>query len=285
MFSRPDFHDAVSDITTLLAEQALGPADCDDDARARLLQIRQAITAQPREPGRRRSWWPGRPLRRHRRAVIACVAVPVLAGATAAGWAIAVSPPASYVTNEVGCYSGKYLPGTFLDHSQSVYMTISDGTPPTTLCARAWSRGDVIGNPHSHFVPPLTACVLPSAVPLGFVQNTGAVGVFPDTTCARLHLPPLPPGYDRAARRLFTLDNYLTSGAENCMSRTVADRFVRRALDKFGYQSWRVTQPWGTHPRGFPPDACWEGQPDSSVHAIQVLPEPGAPTPARRSTR
>ena len=176
-------------------------------------QIREAITGQPRQPGRRRPWWPGRPQRRHRRAIITCVAVPVLLGATAAGWAIAVSPPASYVTNEVLCYSGPYDRGPMLDHSNGVLSTVSDGTPPSQVCARQWATGAVLGDPHSHLIPPLVACVLPPGLHPGAAGNNGSVGVFPDTTCAKLNLAALPPGYDQAARRLFALDSHLRAGA------------------------------------------------------------------------
>jgi hypothetical protein len=274
MFSRPDFHDAVSDITALLAEHAPAPADPDDDVQARMRQIRAAITAQPRQPGRRRSWWPGRPQRRHRRAIITCVAVPALLGATAAGWAIAVSPPASYVTNDVLCYSGPYNRGPMLDHSNSVFSTVSDGAPPTQVCAREWAIGAVTGDPRSHLIPPLVACVLPALHP-GAAGNTGSVGVFPDTTCAKLNLAALPPGYDRAARRLFALDSHLGAGAQRCMSLAATDQFVRAALRRYGYPTWRITHPWGTGSAELARSGCWEGQPDSSVHVIQVLPEPG----------
>lgn len=280
MLSRPDFHEAVSDITALLAEYAPAPADRDDDAQARMRQIRQAIIAQPRQPGRRRSWWPGRPQRRRRRAVITCVAVAALLGATAAGWAIAVSPPASYVTNDVICYTGPYDRGPLLDHSNGELVTVSDGTPPTQVCAREWATGAVIGNPHSHMIPPLVACVLSPGPHPGGVGNNGSVGVFPDTTCAKLKLAALPPGYDRAARRLFALDSHLRAGASRCMSLAATDQFVQAALRKYGYSTWRITHPWGTGSAGQARSGCWEGQPDSSVHVIQVLPEPGF-TPSR----
>jgi hypothetical protein len=272
MFSRPDFHDAVSDITALLAERAPAPAGSDDETSARMRQIRQAIIARPREPDRRRSWWPRRPQRRRRRTVFTCVAVPVLLAATAAGWAIAVSPPASFVPDQVMCYSGKYMTG--IDHSGAFAATVSHGTSPTTLCAHMWATGAVMGDPRDHFVPPLTACVLPGLIHPGSAGDSGSVGVFPDTTCAQLGLAPLPPGYDRAARRLFALDNYLNAGARRCLSLIAADSFARQALRAFGYQGWQVTHPWGTHPKGLAPGGCWEGQPDSPVHAIQVLPEP-----------
>ena len=290
MFSRPDFDDAVSDITALLAEHAPAQADLDDDARARMRQIRQAITAQPQPPGRRRSWWPGRPVRRHRRAVITCVAVPAVLGATAAGWAIAASPPASYVTNQVICYTGRYLRGPLLDHSAGAFLTVSDGTPPTQVCARQWATGAVIGNPHSHMIPPLVACVLPPGRHPGGVGNNGSVGVFPDTTCAKLKLAALPPGYDRAARRLFALDSHLRAGARRCMSLAATDQFVQAALRRYGYSTWRITHPWGAGPRNRHARAAGRGSRTARCTSSRFSPSldsrrAGTSAPRRSSAR
>lgn len=53
------------------------------------------------------------------------------------------------------------------------------------------------------------------------------------------------------------------------------DHFVGTALSKYGYSTWRITHPWGTGSAEQARSGCWEGQPGSSVHVVQVLPEPG----------
>jgi hypothetical protein len=281
MFSRASsFSTAVTDIQTLLGDASTGAADLDDSTRAWLLQTRQAITAQKRPTGRGRPWWPRRPQRQHRRRlVISCVAVPALLAVSAAGWVIATSPPASRVAGNVLCYSGRYLPGPELDQSGSTLLTMSDGAP-IAECARQWARGAVIGDAHDHYVPPLVACVLPPG-PLAGVGTGGGVGVFPDTTCAALHLSPLPPGYTRAARRVFALNSYLQAGMigtasrPRCLAVPAADAYVRQALRKYGFTGWRITHPWGVvQPFSGTHAGCWEGQSDSAAHTIQVLPIP-----------
>jgi hypothetical protein len=322
MFWRGDFGGAVSEIRALLGSRDPAAAALDDGARDRLLDIRHAImsAAACAEPSARvrgrapaaeamaagqvagtarrrwwhRNWWPGRPLRRHRRVVIGCVAVPALLAATGAGWAIAASQPAPRVVNTVDCYSGRYLPGNLLDHSDSVLVTVSYGSPPTVVCAQQWARGAVIGDPHSHYVPPLVACELPAPRHPAAAAVTGQVGVFPDTTCARLHLAPLPPGYGQAARRLAELDRYLRSGPmRGCVAEPKVASYARQALETLGFSGWRVTTPWGTKAykmvrvrtiRGggvelkqthIQVPGCWEAQTDSAAYTVQVLPEPG----------
>ncbi len=272
LFSRPGFDDAVSDITTLLAEQAPEVSSCDEETQARMRQIRRAVMGRPRNSARHRSWWPGRPQRQRRRAVLTCVAIPVLLAATAAGWAIAVSPPASFVTNDVLCFQKGVSPDQV--PSPSAASTLSDGASPTALCAHLWATGVVTGDPHDHFVPPLTACALPPPAHPNTEGVTGQVGVFPYTTCARLGLAQLPRGYDRAARRFSALDRYLSAGAHRCMSPAATVGFARQALRIFGYRGWRITFPWGLHPKGTKPGACWEGKADSAGQAVQVLPVP-----------
>ncbi len=246
--------------------------------RSQLAKLRQAVMTGSRPARRSRRWqlaWPGR---RRRRLVISCVAVPVLLAATAAGWVLSTGQrPASYVADQVECFAGPRL-------DSSGGITASEGAPPTLVCARLWARGQM-GNPHRQVVPRLAACELPPAKHPGAAGTFGSVGVFPDTTCAKLHLPDLPAGYDRAARRSYLLSQYLITGMQGtarqprCLSVTAADAFARRALARFGYHGWRITHPWGTGP------GCWEGQADSAVHAIQVLPGPGGgllPRPVRR---
>lgn len=275
MFSRPDFDRAVADIQALLGDT---DPDTGEPGGARLARIRQAVTTQPQTPGRRRPWWPGRPQRRHRRLVITCVALPVVLGATAAGWAVAGFSPAVKVAGVVMCYGSPEL------HPPGTFALMSSGQPPTKMCARMWqSSSYMTGHPIRH-LPPLVACVLPTHANPNTVGGIGRVGVYAGTTCAALHLAPLPADYDRAARQLADLQRYLHADlGTRCFSVAAADANAQGALARFGLSGWVITHPWGTGaPAGFAPQGCWEGQPDGAAHAIQVLPYPGhpAPTPA-----
>lgn len=273
MFSRPDFDHAVAGIHALLADT--DPDTGGPDEAASLARIRDSITAEARAPGRRRIWWPVRPRRRHRRLVITCVALPVLLGATAAGWAVAAgSSPAIRVAGLVLCAGSQKLDA----HG---YGVISDGTSPTTLCARAWASGKLTGHP-VRSVPRLVACARSASRNPNYVSD-GSVTVWPDTTCAAVHMSPLPAGYDRAARLLAHLQRYLGAGSRTrCLSVPEADAYARDALARFGMTGWVVTNPWGSGPpAGFAPQGCWEAQSDGSAFAVQVLPLPGrySPTP------
>lgn len=270
MFSRPDFDREVADIQALLGSTA---GDAEGADQARLARIRDAITAQDRVPGRGRAWWPGRPRRRHRRLVITCVALPVLLGATAAGWAVAAgSSPAIRVAGIVLCAGSQKLDA----HG---YAVRSDGTSPMTLCTRAWAAGELTGHPVRP-VPRLVACAKPASRNPNYVSG-GSVIVWPDTTCAAVHMSPLPAGYDQAARLLANLERYLGAGSHTaCLSVPQADAYARAALARFDLTSWVVTNPWGSGPPpGFAPAGCWEAQADGSAFAVQVLPLPGRYTP------
>lgn len=268
MFSRPDFGRAVADIQALLGDTDPHAGGLD---QARLDEIRQAVTAGVRAPGRRRTW---RPQRRHRRLLITSVALPVLLGATAAGWAVAASSPAIRVAGIVICFGSPKLhpPGTFVMTTQ--------GQSAAVLCARVWTSSTAMnGHPYRH-LPRLVTCVLPASRNPNSVGE-GRVGVYAGTTCAALHLPPLPAGYDQAARQLAALGRYLQADSRaHCLSAPAAAAYARGALARFGFTGWVVTHPWGTGaPAGFAPQGCWEGQPDGAAHAIQVLPAPGHPAP------
>lgn len=272
MFSRPNIRLAVADIQALLSDAAPETGQLDG---ARLAQVRQAVTARDPVPGRRRTWWPGRPQRRHRRLVITCVALPVLLGATAAGWAVAAgSSPAIRVAGIVLCAGSQKL------HAHG-YAVRSEGTSPTTLCARAWASGELTGHPVRP-VPRLAACAKSASRNPNYVGDGGVI-VWPDTTCAAVHMSPLPAGYDQAARLLAHLERYLDAGSHTrCLSVPEADAYARGALARFGLSGWVVTNPWGSGPpAGFAPEGCWEAQTDGSAFAVQVLPLPGlySPTP------
>jgi hypothetical protein len=272
--SRPDFSDAISDIQALLGDAGTtmaGPDDAgttvaglDDATPARLMRIRQAIVAQPRTSGHGRTWWPGRPQRKRRRVVLGCIAVPALLAATAAGWAIAASPPANHLTMAVVCYSLPHLPEPGI--SESAAGGTDPGLSPTAFCAPQWAAGDVVSGVH-HVPASLVACANPAL---------GEVAVFPDTTCAAAHLPALPAGYEQASRQFDALDNALIDGLtgsgsqSRCVSEPAAVSFTRQALRSYGFSSWRII---ATQLAGGP--WCWQAQPDPATHTIQIVPQPG----------
>jgi hypothetical protein len=269
MFSRPDFSDAVSDIQTLLGDASTTTASLDDATSSRLMRIRQAIIAGPRTSGHGRPWWPDRPQRKHRRVVLGCVAVPALLAATAAGWAIAAAPPASRLTTAVVCYTLPHLPepGT----SEGGAGGTDDGLPPTVFCARQWATGQVVSGVH-HVPASLVACANPAL---------GEVAVFPGTTCAAVHLPPLPAGYGQAARQFYALENALTealtgsSSPSRCVTEPAAVSVTRQALRAYGFSSWRIIPPQRAGGQ-----LCWQAQPDPATHTIQIVPQPGLYPPS-----
>ena len=269
MFSRPDFSDAVSDIQALLGDASMITADLDDATSSRLMRIRQTIIAGPRTSGHGRTWWPDRPQRKHRRVVLGCVAVPALLAATAAGWAIAASPPASRLTSAVVCYSLPHLPEPGIPESAA--GGTDDGLSPTAMCARQWAAGQVAAGVH-HIPASLTACANP---------GLGEVAVLPDTTCAAVHLPPLPADYDQAARRFDALDNALIDGLTGrgsqtrCVSEPAAVSFTRQVLRSDGFSSWKIIplQRAGAA-------MCWQAQPDPATHTIRIVPQPGVYPPS-----
>jgi hypothetical protein len=287
--SRPDFSDAVSDIQALLGDAGptvaslddagttmAGPDDAgttiaglDDATPARLMRIRQAIVAQPRTSGHGRTWWPGRPQRKRRRVVLGCIAVPALLAATAAGWAIAASPPASHLTMAVVCYSLPHLPEPGIPESAA--GGTDPGLSPTAFCAPQWAAGDVVSGVHR--VPAsLVACANPAL---------GEVAVFPDTTCAAAHLPPLPAGYGEASRQFYAMESALIteltgSGSQSrCVSEPAAVSFTRQALRSYGFSSWRIIPPQRAGGQ-----LCWQAQPDPATHTIQIVPQPGVYPPS-----
>jgi hypothetical protein len=264
MFSRPDFSDAVRDIQGLLGEAGPATAGLDDAASARLTRIRHAIVSGPPASGRGRTWWPDRLRRKHRRVVLGCIAVPALLAATAAGWAIAASPPASRLTTAVVCYTLPHLPEIGI--SEGAAGGTDDGLPPTVFCARQWAAGQVVAGVH-HVPASLAACANPAL---------GEVAVLPDTTCAAVHLPPLPAGYGQAARQFGALDNTLIAGLAGtgsqtrCVSEPAAVSFTRQALRADGFGSWKIIAP--ARAGG---DFCWQAQPDPASHTVQMVPQPG----------
>jgi hypothetical protein len=268
MTRHPDFCDAVSDIRALLGEDGTA-AELGPSAAARLAQIRRDITAASPAASGRRAWWPHRHPRQARKVVITCVAVPAVLAAAAAGWAVATAPPASRVTLTVVCYSLPHPPERGV--SESAAGGTDSGLSPVALCARQWRAGMVV--PGVHRVPAgLVACANP---------GLGEVAVFPGTTCAAVHLPPLPAGYQRAARRFDSLTAALTAGLTGsrriarCPSAAQALSFTRQTARAHGFSRWRIIV--GQSATG---QACWQAQADPAVHAIQIVPQPGGYPPA-----
>jgi hypothetical protein len=268
MFSRPDFRTAVSDVQALLGTGSSGAAEVDEPTRARLAAVRQEVIASEPAGSQHRRWRPAWPARQHRRVIIGVIAVPALVAAMAAGWVIAAAPPPSRVTAAVVCYSLPHLPERGV--SESAAGGVGGAVSPTVLCARQWAAGQVVSGVHQ--VPAsLVACANPSL---------GEVAVFPDTTCAATGLPPLPAGYDKAARRFAALNSALIRGLigtgtqPRCASAAAALSFTRQTARSHGFGSWRVIPP--RHASG---PSCWQAQPDPAAHTIQVVPQPGAYPP------
>lgn len=248
----------IAEVQSLLAGSdpaAAEPAAADS---ARLSLLSEQITAARETPGHGRTWWPVRQYRRHRRIVITSIAVPAVLAGTAAGWVIAASPAPSRLTNAVLCYS---LPHPV---EAGVSETIGGGTDPgmapVAFCARQWATGQII--PGAHRVPHLTACAMTSL---------GDVGVFPDTTCAALHLPPVPAGFAAAVRKFDAMQKALISPAgTRCLSESAAMAATRRIAAAHGFGSWRIVQP-----KTVPPGLCWHAQAQPQTHVIDVLAQDG----------
>ena len=277
MFRRTKPHHAiadVSDIRQLLADSDPAAGDLGATAPARLALIREQISREPAVTPDRRTWWPSRHQRQRRRVVITCIAVPALLAATGAGWALAAQPAASRVTAAVVCYSLPHLPQNGV--SENAGGGADDGVAPAVMCARQWAAGDII--PGVHRVPhQLAACA---------VSRLGVIGVFPDTTCAALHLPVVPAGYDAAARRFFALSSALGTGLvgngsrPRCVAEPAAASYIRQTARKHGFGSWRVILPAVVEP-----GLCWQAQEDPASHTISVVPQEGVYAPGNGPAR
>jgi hypothetical protein len=145
----------------------------------------------------------------------------------AAGWTLAIRQ-GSQVTAGIGCYATANING-------GVNVVDATGGSPIAACARQWRAGVVAG--HVAQPPPLTACVLPRG---------GAVGVFPNTTCATLGLQTLPAHYASAAKTFVALTTQLAGefgqpGDTTCIGAASALALVRSALRTHGYDDWTVS--------------------------------------------
>jgi hypothetical protein len=271
MFSKLAVGRDVQDIQALLtaADPAGGPLEASSAARLAALRHRidgagPSPSASPSATRRRRAWRPGGAARHRRpKIVIACVAVPALAAATAAGWVIANDTPASHVAMNVWCWSSPQGAGV----GGSVQLPAT-GQAATAACAQQWAAGYM--NPRVHTVPPLVACSMGSF-------DGGSVGVYPDTTCRALHLRPVPSGYRQAARNFAALTNSLkadglyTDGLQahpviRCWSAAKAAALTEQALQSNGFAGWRIVV------RPFPrASSCAADAPDSASHTVLIL--------------
>jgi hypothetical protein len=197
--------------------------------------------------------WVGRRRRaaRRRRLLIGGT-LPVVLALSAAGWAIATRH-ASQLTDSVGCYAAARL-------DANIDIVSATGDQPTALCANDWTSGPLHTRlPAGATAPPLVACVLPRG---------GAVGVFPDTTCATLRLQPLPAGYGDAAAKFVGLRNDLRDqfAQTRCVSISDGVQLAHQALVRHGFSGWTVK----TTQTG-PDTPCAAFAPDSEHHTITVV--------------
>jgi hypothetical protein len=199
--------------------------------------------------------------RRRRRIVAALVpALAVLLAATAfTTYALTRNPTH---LESIGCYDRASL-------SANTAVVSADGRDPVTICSETWQQG-ALGKP----VPSrLEACVLES----------GAIGVFPatgDGTCGTLGLVPLPASYAARAKRFAELQKAIVarlgepaSGSSKrgpqCVAKTAAERFVRRALDARGYGDWQIEDAGGPFTPARP---CAEPSFDTAAKTVYLVP-------------
>ena len=129
MFSRARFSSAVTDIQSLLGGADTATADLDDATRAWLLQIRQAITAQQRTPGRGRAWGGvRRRVRGPRRRTLAAVGALAVAAGLAA--ALVAAPSAGRGPASPGHAKIRLTAAQFLNQAAAALLRQSPPAPP-----------------------------------------------------------------------------------------------------------------------------------------------------------
>ena len=274
MFAKTRTRRNMADVRALLTgrDPAAGPLEASATVCLAVLGHR-LITEGPGPevaPAKGRGWWPNhRERQRHRKIVITCVAVPALAGATAAGWAIASSQPADRLAANIVCFASAR------ENAGGNAVVPATGQAPTAVCAQLWASGVVITGHHA--VPRrLVACSLREG-------DGGTIAVFPDTTCAAEHLPPLPPGYQAAARQFAGLEKalnadgispqeWLSNPPTRCVSKQAGIAYAQRALSQNGLSGWQiVVGKFGPRAR------CAYAEATSSTHSVQVFGGHAAP--------
>ena len=244
-----------------------GPGPEIPDGRA-AAAVANGQTAAPMTPsavaGKGRSWWPNhRERQRRRKIVITCVAVPALAAATAAGWVIASSQPADRLAANIVCFASAR------EKAGGNVVVPATGQAPTAVCAQLWASGVVITG-HRSVPRRLAAC--------SFGESDGGTSaVFPDTTCAAEHLPPLPPGYQAAASQFVRLEKalnadgispqeWLSNPPTRCVSKEAGIAYAQRALQRSGLTGWQIVV------GKFSPQArCAYAEATSSTHSVRVF--------------
>ncbi len=260
--SSREYGDGIAEIQSLLAGTDPAAAELTGAESAQLGLLGAEVTAAPAAASYRRTWWPRR---QYREVVVASIAVPVLLAGTAAGWVIAASPSPGQLTNAVVCYSLPHPPENGV--SENAAGGTDSGIGPVLFCARQWAAGEVVSGVHR--VPlHLAACAMP---------KLGDVGVFPDTSCAALHLPPVPAGFVSAVREFTALQNALIRGllgsnsGPRCVSEPAAVSYTRRIAARYGSGRWRIIQP-----KVVLPGSCWQAQADPVTRVIDIFPQPGS---------
>jgi hypothetical protein len=255
--------DIGADVDAVKAMIGFGPApdsvlDTRDADRLRQLELDVRLAGRdgiPEQTAVQLLGWVGREHRTRRRRLLILGAAPGALLLTAAGAAVALRT-ASQTTEGVGCYERASL-------SSSVDVVATTGDDPVALCAEDWAHGPLRSQlTTGEDVPTLSACVLP---------HGGAVGVFPTTSCAALHLQSLPIDYGKQAQRMAGLINELrdTFASRDCYPVAQAVAGTRTVLSRRGFGDWSVTTV-----RGADPDApCASFSPDSERHTILVTGE------------
>jgi hypothetical protein len=264
MRDQSSFGSDAADIRSLVgdADPAAGLAAA--TATARLAGIRDEILgASP----------PGAPrVRQHRRrrprALVAYALVPALLAATGAAWAVIRGGGQSFIP--VSCFSAASLhPPFVLDGGAT------PGQTPVAFCAHEWATG-AFGHLHGHRVPPLVACEIP--------YGTYGIGVFPNTTCARLGLRPPSARYLAADRNLWAFTHGLQARlpvTHRCVPQRRAVAIARQEMGRYGYRSWhlRIESRFDlTGATLSPVTSCVSAQVFPKHHAVELYLSPGPRT-------
>lgn len=271
MRDQTNFHAAAADIRSLLdgTDPAAGlPAVT---AAARLASIRDQVLSadaagarQRTRPWRAARQMPRHPDRRRRpRTVVAYAVIPALLAVTGAAWALTGSHQPGIA---LSCFSNASL------RASRLALAVTQDQSPVTACAHQWAIGSMPGS-HSHEVPPLVAC-----------EISYGIGVFPRTTCARLHLPALSASYLGASRNLAAFMNALDTrlpDTHRCVRERQAIPIARQLMARYGYASWhlRIKSYFDlTGTTLSPATSCAGSYVDSGHHVVELILNPGPDT-------
>lgn len=198
---------------------------------------------------------PVRPDRSQRRRRYALVLVPVaLAAGLAAGYAWFREAPKPLL---VVCFDRVSLQAG----QAAVPATPGD---PTSSCVPLWRQGGQFAGSSQGFVPPLTACVLP----------TGAVGIFPASggqdPCSMLGLAHVDVGGSGESASIVRVQDALVAAfLARCVGESEAADLARQEMDRNGLSSWRVVVQPGFNP-ATPCASLAVEEPDRTVLIVPV---------------